>query len=250
MIATPQVQLLGQRRHRHAEVAGHGVGEQSVGAASVHVPSGVPERLTAQPAAATPVSRDGPDREEPDPGPVRAHPDGIHPGAADHGHRVRLVGAGAQQREKVVVDVQPTGGPRQPGQRFPVGVDLCGQVEAGEVHRGLPHSCPAGHLADERVDQRDRSPQPDVVGTASGATGAADDLAVQADGDRVGLGAAAVHGDDHGAQAHGRNLAFSASSRSVSRSARSCCRTSGCARIARSTRSRPPCTAASRASRS
>src|SRR5215469_2165162 len=83
----------------------------------------------------------------------------------------------------------------------------------------------------------------------------AQDRAVGPDEGDVSLAVPAVDGKDscqlrHRPAAQGRNRAFSASSRSVSFSARSYCPTSGCASSAFATRSRPPRSAASRANSS
>ena len=113
-------------------------------------------------------------------------------------------------------------------------------------------------LRDQLADDVQRARHADPLGHRGRTTTTREHCAIVGRQHHFGLAVAAVDGKDGGsrpirhcsASAHGRYSEFAASNRSVSPLARSICPTSGCARSALKTRSRPPRIAASTASSS
>ena len=231
--------------------------QRRLGSPAVLGAGGVPHDGVTQFCTPAPVAGERSERGEAHAIAIRADSDRVHAGAADHGDRILGVRACTQQRMQVVLD----DGSVRPGQRRDGRTedgDLLREVEAREVQtdrRKPPRiscsECPAGEL----VDHRDRLLQTIDLGAGSWPSLPGEDLARGGEQHHIRLGTASVDREhqlaaDVVAHAHSRKRALAASSRSVSFSARSCCSTSGCARIARSTRSRPPPIAASSARRS
>ena len=93
-------------RVAQAEVLGNGGLQDGARPASVGAARSGSQRRETDVGAPAPVAADRTQRQEPDLASVGRAPEAVDPGAAHHGYPPPAVGAGAQQRQRVVVDHQ------------------------------------------------------------------------------------------------------------------------------------------------
>ena len=186
--------------HGEPEVAGDDVAQRSRFAAAVLGASGVEEDLAPEqdapaPVAGLPAER-GVARHA-----ARARPAGaVDARAADDGDRVACVGAGAEQREDVIVDRRPLD-PRLSLERGCEGGAVAGDVDAAEVEDAAARGRVGEVPLDEPAEEGNRRLGPDRVRVVPRPADAIEEVALEIGDDDVCLRIAAVDAEDQRAQA-------------------------------------------------
>jgi hypothetical protein len=184
-------------------VAGDQPGQGRPRPAAVLASQGRPDRGHADVGAAAPVARQLPEGREPDLAAVGGDPDAVDARPQHHPDPPRPFAAGPEHGEDVVVEQHPAG-PAAAGHGRPQGLVVGRQVETGQApHPDLGQGPFAGLQAGAVAGGRDQLLQgvhgrrhAEVVVGGPGAAGGPEQVAGRVDQGHVGLGVAAVHGQD------------------------------------------------------
>jgi hypothetical protein len=154
-------------------------------------------RAAAAIVAAAPVAGDVPERREPRLAPIGPDAQAVDPRAADDGHAPAAVGPGAQQRQRVVADDDV---PRPPAllDALARGDDLAREVDPGQQEVGARDRrvrAAVERLDEQRLDAVERALEAVLVRRAARPARERDQLALGRDEREVGLGVAAVDGE-------------------------------------------------------